>query len=247
MKKDYYDYGMALRYRKAKRANDISAMSAIQKEVYDQYLNLTHKMKWDLIKRLQKTYLSSENIYELTKNYEYDIYPTLVHAMDSIKVTKIPKRVDKHGKRTWKFYAALWGYLMVYNRDFTKGVINRGKNEISLDNFATSDDNQNSLSISNKAALYDETLHSKSPENIYDEMIDKKAFWTAVNNCLAKKFNKTQIKLWNMRSKIVEGEKMTISSICNKIHITPKEYKIEMTNLKNIFKNELNHCLATIN
>lgn len=241
MKKDYYDYDMAVRYVKAKKTSNVEEASKIQKEVYEQYSNLTKKMKWDLIKRLQKTCVSSENIYNLTSHYEYDVYPVLVNALDSIKLNRIPVKKDKNGKRTWKFYAAYWGYLMSYNRDFTHDIITRAKNEISIDD--VSDDDSNHSFIEGKAAIRCEALKSQSPDKIYEDEITKKAFWKAVNNCLTKKFNKTQVNIWKARAEIADGKKKTIKDVCKEIHIELKDYYREMRGLKSIFKSELNACM----
>lgn len=242
MKKEsnFYDYGMAVEYTKAKKANDVNKIKELQHKTYNQYIGLAHKMKWDLVKRLQQTHFTSSQIYDITKSYESDVYCELVKAMDSIKLEKIPNKVDKQGKRTWSFYAAYWGYLMVYNRDTTHNLVKISKNEMNVDYSQTNDNTEtNQFILKNKAALKYEDLETRSPEKLYEEKLERQAFWKAVDNCLNKKFTPTQVKIWNIRSTLDKEKRMTINDICKEINITPKEYHKEMKSLKETFRSEL--------
>lgn len=249
-KSNFYDYGMAVEYVNAKKANDVAKIKELQHTTYHQYMNLAHKMKWDLIKRLQQTHLTSSQIYDITESYEHDVYCELVKAMDSIRLEKIPNRTNKQGKRTWTFYAAYWGYLMTYNRDTVHHYIEVNKNEMSVDyNQASSDNNgdANQFLLKNKAALKSEECESRSPERIYEEKLEKQAFWSAVNNCLNKKFNPTQVKIWNIRSTLDKTNRKSIATICKEINISPREYHKEMKGIKETFKRELDITSGNLN
>lgn len=241
--KNFYDYGMAVEYVNAKNSNNKSKMIELQQKTYNQYMELTHKMKWDLVRRLQQTFLTTEQIYDITEGYESDVYNELVKAMDSIKLEKIPNKTNKDGKRTWTFYAAYWGYLMTYNRDSTKYWIEKSKNELSVDySQANSDENIDEASqyiTKNKAALKVDENTVNSPEKIYEDNLDKRIFWDAVNNCLTKRFNATQVNIWKTRAALVDSKRESVASICNKLKITPKEYHKEMRGIKEIFDKEI--------
>ena len=49
--KNFYDYQMAVDYVKAKEQGDNKKIVELQHKTYNQYINLAHKMKWDLVKR----------------------------------------------------------------------------------------------------------------------------------------------------------------------------------------------------
>ncbi len=242
--KNFYDFGVAEDYCKAREQGNEKEMRDIEHAFYHQYINLAHKMKWDLIKRLQKTYLTTEQIYDIADGYENDVYTECVKAVQGIKLEKIPAKVNKEGKRTWTFYAAYWGYLMTYNRDLTKYWIEKSQNEMSVDYDQHSGDNGNQSDatqflVKNKAAMKMEEIESASPEKIYIEKQEKSNFWRAVDNCLNKKFNATQVKIWNTRASFTDSKKESVVAICRKLDITPKEYHKEMRGIKEIFNNEL--------
>lgn len=242
--KNFYDYGMAVEYVTAKNNGDKEKMIELQQKTYTQYMELAHKMKWDFVKRLQKTYLTTDQIYDITEGYESDIYGELVKAMDSIKLEKIPNKVDKNGKRTWTFYAAYWGYLMTYNRDETKRWIEKSQNEMSVDYDQSSGENGSQgdatqFLAKNKAAMKMEEIETQSPEKLYEEQTQKKVFWQAVDNCLTKRFNATQVKIWNVRASFTDSKKESVAAICEKLKISPKEYHREMRGIKEIFDNEV--------
>ena len=243
--KDFYDYQMAVDYVTAKEKGDKKKIVELQHKTYNQYINLAHKMKWDLVKRLEKTYLTTEQIFDITDSYESDIYSELVKAMDSIKIEKIPAKTNSQGKRTWTFYAAYWGYLMTYNRDFTKKLIEQVKNETLTDynqpGGGSSEHNgdANNYLNQNKAALIVDELVASSPEKIYEEQNEKKIFWKAVDNCLNKRFNATQVKIWNTRAKFVDEKHKSVATICKDLNISPKEYHREMRATKELFDTEI--------
>ncbi len=244
--KNFYDYGMAEEYVNAKSRGDTAKMVELQRKTYNQYLDLTHKMKWNFVKRLQKTYLTTDQINDIAEGYEGDVYGELIKAMNGIKLEKIPKKVDKNGKRTWTFYAAYWGYLMAYNRDQTKAWIEKSKNEMTIDYDQDSGESGNSgdavqFLARNQAAIKADELTTSSPEKTYFESQQKKAFWSAVDTCLNKRFNATQVRIWNTRAAFVDsGKKESVAQICSKLNITPKEYHREMNSMKAIFDEELN-------
>ena len=189
--------------------------------------------------------MTTEQIFDITDSYESDVYSELVKAMDSIKLEKIPTRTNSQGKRTWTFYAAYWGYLMTYNRDFTKKLIEQVKNETLTDYNQTghgpgghNGDADNYLT-QNKAALIVDELVASSPEKIYEEQNEKKIFWKAVDNCLNKRFNATQVKIWNTRAKFVDEKHKSVATICKDLNITPKEYHREMRAIKELFDTEI--------
>lgn len=242
--KNFYDFGMAAEYVNAVKNSDTAKAVEIRNKFYSQYMELAHKMKWDLVKRLQKTYLTTDQIYDITEGYESDIYSELVKAMDSIKLEKIPNKVDKNGKRTWTFYAAYWGYLMTYNRDTTKYWIEKSQNEMSVDYDQSSGESGNQgdatqFLAKNKAAMKMEEIETQSPEKLYEEQTQKKVFWQAVDNCLNKRFNATQVKIWNVRASFTDSKKESVAAICEKLKISPKEYHREMRGIKEIFDNEV--------
>lgn len=245
-KNDFYDYQMAVDYVTAKEKGDKATMIKLQQETYNQYINLAHKMKWDLVKRLEKTHLTTEQIFDITDSYESDIYSELVKAMDSIKIEKIPAKTNSQGKRTWTFYAAYWGYLMTYNRDFTKKLIEQVKNETLTDynqpgggSGGDHNGDANNYLNQNKAALVVDELVASSPEKIYEEQNEKKIFWKAVDNCLNKRFNATQVKIWNTRAKFVDEKHKSVATICKDLDISPKEYHREMRAIKELFDTEI--------
>ena len=242
--KDFYDYQMAVDYVTAKEKGDTKRVVELQHQTYNQYMDLAHKMKWDLVHRLEKTYFTTDQIFDITESYETDVYSELIKAMDSIKLEKIPAKTNKQGKRTWTFYAAYWGYLMTYNRDRTKQLIEQSKNEMLTDyNQASGNSDMqgdtNAFLTQNKAALLVDELTTNSPEKVYEEQTEKKIFWTAVNNCLTKRFNATQVKIWNARAKFSEGKRESVTTICKNLEISPKDYHREMRGIKEIFDNEI--------
>ena len=56
--KDFYDYQMAVDYVTAKEKGDTKRVVELQHQTYNQYIDLAHKMKWDLVRRLEKTYFT---------------------------------------------------------------------------------------------------------------------------------------------------------------------------------------------
>ena len=50
--KDFYDYQMAVDYVTAKEKGDTKRVVELQHQTYNQYIDLAHKMKWDLVHRL---------------------------------------------------------------------------------------------------------------------------------------------------------------------------------------------------
>lgn len=244
--KNFYDYGMAKEYVNAKNSGNTEKMIELQRKTYLQYIDLAHKMKWDYVKRLQKTYLTSDQIYDITEGYEEDVYGELVKAMNSIKLEKIPAKVDKNGKRTWSFYAAYWGYLMTYNRDQTNAWVKKSMNEVAVDYDQSSGDSCNEgdavqFLARNQAAIKMDELTTSSPEKVYFKSQQKKAFWAAVDACLNKRFNTTQVRIWNTRAAFADsGKRESVAQICSKLNISPKEYHCEMHSMKAIFDEELN-------
>lgn len=233
MTKDFYCYGFFKEYIEAKQNNDIKKCADMQFQCYNQFMGLAHKMKWDLVKRLQKTACSPEVIYEMTSNYENDIYPELIKAMDCVKIEKIPKKKNKKGEYTWNFYAAYWGYLSVYNRDTVAHYIKKNKNEFTTDFRLDVNSEDSNVYIINNAAQ----LHSKSPETLLEEKIYRNAFWKAVDSCMNSKFNSIQKSIWNLKERT--ETRLTTKDICNQLNITPKVYNKEMKSMKEVFKYEL--------
>ena len=133
---------------------------------------------------------------------------------------------------------------MTYNRDRTKRLIEQSKNEMLTDYSQSSGKNDmqgdtNAYLTQNKAALLVDELTTNSPEKVYEEQTEKKIFWTAVNNCLTKRFNATQVKIWNARAKFSEGKRESVTTLCKNLQISPKDYHREMRGIKEIFDNEI--------
>ena len=82
-------------------------------------------------------------------------------------------------------------------------------------------------------------MTTNSPEKVYEEQTEKKMVWTAVNNGLTKRFNATQVKIWNTRAKFSEGKRESVATICENLKISPKDYHREMRGIKEIFDNEI--------
>lgn len=239
--KDFYCYGFFKDYVDAKNANDRDKCVAMEHQCYEQFMDVAHKMKWDLVKRLQKTACSPETVYAMTNNYEKDIYPELIKAMNCVKLDKIPQKKNKKGEYTWNFYAAYWGYLATYNRDVVGHYVKQCKNEILTD-FKTECETDGSMIhqdifASKAAALQMEQLQSKSPENLYEEKLHKDAFWKAVDSCMNNKFNSTQKAIWNLKK---DSEvKLSSKDVCKELNITAGTYNREMRSMKETFKSEL--------
>lgn len=240
MNKNFYCYGFFDAYTQAKAAGNKQQCIQMEHQCYEQFMDVAHKMKWNLIKRLQKTSASAETIYEMTSNYEQDVYPELIKAMNCVKMDAIPKRKNKEGKYTWNFYAAYWGYLSTYNRDVVAHYIKRNTTELSTD--FSSGDGQSNVDASDfmkatKASLISDELQSQSPEKTYIEEQEKKAFWKAVDTCVNKRFTSTQAAIWNLKKDATK--RLTSKDVCSSLHITPKVYSQEMRAMKDIFNKEL--------
>lgn len=239
MKNDFYDYGMAEKYDEAVKNNDKAQIAKIEHAFYTQYKPLIIKMRKNLERRLNKTYVNKDRISELLDEYEFDAYEQVVKAVRNINIAKIPERTDKNGKRTWKFYAPCWGYLMVYNRDTTREAIKAGKNE-RLTGFISSSDDENEASqscLQNEASLKKEDTQTESPEKAYIAKAEKDAFWKAVDVCLSRKFNDIQVKIWNERKD--KANKASMASMSRQFGLPIKRIKEEMTSMKDIFYKEL--------
>lgn len=238
--KNFYCYGFFDAYTQAKKAGNKAACVKMEHQCYEQFMDVAHKMKWDLVKRLQKTSASAEVTYEMTSNYEQDVYPELIKAMNCVKMDAIPNKKNKEGKYTWNFYAAYWGYLATYNRDMVSHYIKRSVNEMQTD-FSTRDnktgDDSFDFTKASKAALISEELQSQSPEKAFIENEDKKAFWKAVDSCVNKKFTPTQAAIWNLHKNATR--RVTSKEICSKLNISPTVYRREMRGIKETFNKEL--------
>lgn len=236
--KNFYDYGFFKEYTEAKAANNATKVIQMQHRCYDQYMELAHKMKWDLVKRLQKTYAVQDDINEMTANYEHDVYPELIKAMDCINMNSIPNKTKKNGQNAWQFYYAYWGYLSTYNRDTVAHYIKCSQNEMNTDfQVDCKDDKTTSLSVANKAALNSENLQTQSPEKLYEQKCEKAAFWKAVETCENKYFTPIQKEIWNIKKNT--DKKFTSKDICSKLNISPAIYNKEMKTIKSIFASEL--------
>ena len=240
--KNFYDYGFFEEYTKAVTDGNIAKKTEMEHKCYEQYLDVAHKMKWDLINRLKKTPASADTIYDMTCRYEEEIYPELIKAMGCVKMNKIPKRMNKKGKYTWSFYAAFWGYLSVYNRDTVAHFIKRETNEIKTD-YRTEFDTDNNFSkmitfeAAKNASLNSEKLETHSPEKLFEESSKKKAFWHAVDICVNKKFNATQKAIWNLRK---DSEKRVPNNvICKTLNIKPSTFNTEIKTMREILDKEI--------
>lgn len=239
MKNDFYDYGMAEKYDEAVRNNDEAQIVKIEHEFYEQYKPLVIKMRKELEKRLNKTYVNRDRISKLLAEYEFDAYEQVTRAVRNINIAKIPKKTDKNGKRTWKFYAPCWGYLMSYNRDITREAINASKNE-RLTSFISSNDDESKAAqscLQNEASLKSEDMQAESPEKIYIAKAEKDAFWSAVDVCLNKKFNDIQVKIWNEKKE--KADKASMASMSRQFGLSIKRIKEETASMKDIFYKEL--------
>lgn len=238
--KNFYDYGFFEEYTKAKACGDTKKCVEMQHKCYDQFLDVAHKMKWNLVKRLQKTYATPEEIFDMTSDYEHTVYPELVKAMDCIRMEAIPKKKKKNGQYAWNFYAAYWGYLSTYNRDTVAHYIKKAQNEVNTDFQIAGniDDSASSnLAVSNEAALISEKFQSQSPEKLYEQKCERKAFWKAVDTCVNKRFSSIQKEIWNLKK---DSEKRISSKeVCLKLNITQAIYNREMKAIKETFSKEL--------
>lgn len=236
--KNFYDYGFFKEYTEAKAANDTTKVIQMQHRCYDQYMELAHKMKWDLVKRLQKTYAIQDDINEMTANYEHDVYPELIKAMNCINMNSIPNKTKKNGQNAWQFYYAYWGYLSTYNRDTVSHYIKLHQNEMNTDfQVDCKEDKTTSLSVANKAALSSESLQTQSPEKLYEQKCEKNSFWKAVEICEKKYFTPIQKEIWNIKKNT--DKKFSSKDICSKLNISPAVYNKEMKAIKSVFAGEL--------
>lgn len=231
-----YCYGFFKEYISAKRKKDIEKCTEMEHQCYNQYINLAHKMKWDLIKRLQKTSATQDTILELTSNYESDIYPELIKAMNGVKLNKIPNKKNKKGEYTWNFYAAYWGYLMTFNRDVVSHYIKRNQKESLTDFQITKEEDSNDFITASKASINNEMIYEQSPDKIYEKKLDKKAFWNTVDICLSKKFTPIQKRIWKLKNK---PNKISVKDICTKLNISPCVYNKNLKEMKESFNTEL--------
>lgn len=236
--KNFYDYGFFKEYAEAKAANNNAKVIQMQHKCYNQYLELAHKKKWDLVKRLQKTYATQDDISEMTSNYEQDIYPELIKAMDNINLNVVPNKTKKNGQQAWTFYFPYWGYLSTYNRDVVAHYIKQRKNELNTDFQIANEDNKVAdLRISNKAALSLESLQTQSPEKLYEQKCEKDAFWKAVETCEKKYFTPIQKEIWDIKK--TSDKKVSSKVICSKLNISLASYNKELKAIKSIFAKEL--------
>ena len=247
--KDFYCYGFFEDYVNAKKANDTEKCIKMEHQCYEQFMDVAHKMKWDLVKRLQKTACSPETIYAMTNNYEKDVYPELIKAMNCVKLDKIPKKKNKKGEYSWNFYAAYWGYLATYNRDVVGHYVKQCKNEILTDfktevDAGTGDIGSENFMAAKVAAMQMEQLQSKSPEHLLEEKLHKKAFWKAVDSCMNEKFNSTQKAIWNLKKD--SETRLSSKDVCSKLNITSSAYNREMKSMKEMFNSELARYEETI-
>ena len=133
---------------------------------------------------------------------------------------------------------------MTYKSEKTKHMNEKSYNEMLTDYSKSNGKNDmqgdtNAYLTQNKAALLVDELTTNSPEKVFEEQTEKKIFWTAVNNCLTKRFNATQVKIWNTRAKLSEGKRESVATICKNLKISPKDYHREMRGIKEIFDNEI--------
>jgi hypothetical protein len=56
---------------------------------------------------------------------------------------------------------------------------------------------------------------------------------------LNKRFNATQVKIWNTRAKFVDEKHKSVATICKDLNISPKEYHREMRAIKELFDSEI--------
>lgn len=244
--KKFYDFEKAVEYDSARMSNNKVKMTSIENEFYMQYKPLVIKMRSDLEKRLNKTFVSRNRISELLSEYEFDAYEQVVRAVQGINISKIPNKADKNGRRTWSFYAPCWGYLMSFNRDLTRAEINNSKNERTL-SFETDNNDDTKASQScllNEASLKAAQLQTESPEKAYIAKAEKDAFWKTVDICLNKKFNDIQVKIWNKKSE--KADKASVCALSRELHIPMKRIKEEMTSMKSIFYKELQKNQSTL-
>lgn len=197
--------------------------------MFKRYERLVYKMMWNLKGRIDKGNIKGLSI----DNYLSDVYEVFLKAMNNIKMEKIPNE-------KWTFYMGAWGYLNAYNRDTISHYIKKLKNETSLHtSLSDKDVIEEDLSLLNKVSAKEEYIEKYNPEEAYVKSLEKKVFWDAVNICLNSKFNKTQKRIWKERAKFVDNDKISISTLCEKLKISHKVYRNELSSMQNIFKSEM--------
>lgn len=195
------------------------------KKAFDYLFTKYEKAIWAQKHKLEAK-LREYNIHGMDlDDYFSKIYiETFPKAVDSIKLSKI--KPEKQA--TWTFWAQLNGYLMSHNRDLINHHLKDLKKTISLSGYSTNDD------ISDGSAqdymLYHNASNKleKSPEDIYFESREKKAFWKAVE--VSKKlYSPLENKIWSLRD---AGK--TKKEICTETNIEMKDLNKSLRNMKSV-------------